>query len=224
MLDWSVAVFFDASAITRQATTVVLIVALLTLLVTGLVWIVMDRRLRLHAQLRGERAAALRLERRVLDRTRELTQANTLLGEEVKKREAAEAELRRTQDELVQTAKLATLGQISAALSHEFNQPLAVIRSQVDNAGMLVQRGRCEEAGDSLRKITAMVERMATISRTLKGFARKPGTQTSAVPVGPVIDETLMLLSLRIKRGNATLDFRRPLRDLAVRADAVLLE
>ncbi|PTW59422.1 two-component system C4-dicarboxylate transport sensor histidine kinase DctB [Breoghania corrubedonensis] len=224
VLDWSVAVFFDASSVTRQAATAALIAILATLIVTGLVWIVLERRLRLQARLRGERAAALRLERRVRDRTRDLRRANQRLGEEVRERETAERELRRTQDELVQTAKLATLGQMSAALSHEFNQPLAVIRSQADNAGLLVQRGRCEEAGESLRKITAMVERMATISRTLKGFARKSGTQTRTVPVGPVIDETLMLLSPRIKGGQTAISFERPPRDLAVRADSVLLE
>lgn len=224
VLDWSVAVFFDASAVTRQAATAALIAILLTLIVTGLAWIVAERRLRLQARLRGERAAALRLERRVRDRTRDLTRANQRLGEEVREREAAEAELRRTQDELVQTAKLATLGQMSAALSHEFNQPLAVIRSQADNAELLVQRGRCAEAGESLRKIAAMVDRMATISRTLKGFARKPGTQTQPVPVGPVIDEALMLLSPRIKRSQAQISFERPPRELAVAADAVLLE
>ncbi len=224
VLGWSVAVFFDASSVTRQVTTAVLIAVLLTLLATGLVWIIVERRMRVDAQLRGERAAALRLERRVRDRTRDLTRANARLGEEVREREAAETELRRTQDELVQTAKLATLGQMSAALSHEFNQPLAVIRSQADNADMLLQRGRTEEAGESLRKITAMVERMATISRTLKGFARKPGSEAGPVAVGPVIDEALMLLSPRIKRSNARVDFTRPVLDLAVRADAILLE
>ncbi len=224
VLGWSVAVFFDASSVTRQVTTAVLIAVLLTLLATGLVWIIVERRMRVDAQLRGERAAALRLERRVRDRTRDLTRANARLGEEVREREAAETELRRTQDELVQTAKLATLGQMSAALSHEFNQPLAVIRSQADNADMLLQRGRTEEAGESLRKITAMVERMATISRTLKGFARKPGSEAGPVAVGPVIDEALMLLSPRIKRSNARVDFSRPVLDLAVRADAILLE
>ncbi len=224
VLGWSVAVFFDASSVTRQVTTAVLIAVLLTLLATGLVWIIVERRMRVDAQLRGERAAALRLERRVRDRTRDLTRANARLGEEVREREAAETELRRTQDELVQTAKLATLGQMSAALSHEFNQPLAVIRSQADNADMLLQRGRAEEAGESLRKITAMVERMATISRTLKGFARKPGSEAGPVAVGPVIDEALMLLSPRIKRSNARVDFTRPVLDLAVRADAILLE
>ncbi len=224
VLGWSVAVFFDASSVTRQVTTAVLIAVLLTLLATGLIWIVVERRLRMDAQLRGERAAALRLERRVRDRTRDLTLANARLGEEVREREAAEAELRRTQDELVQTAKLATLGRMSAALSHEFNQPLAVIRSQADNADMLLQRGRTEEAGDSLRKITAMVERMATISRTLKGFARKPGGEAAPVAVGPVIDEALMLLSPRIKRSNSRIEFLRPPLELAVRADAILLE
>lgn len=224
VLGWSVAVFADTTLAGREAATATVVAILLCIVASGILWALIERRRQFVQRMRSQRAAALRLERRVRDRTRDLTEANAHLAHEVGEREATERELRRTQDELVQTAKLATLGQMAAALSHEFNQPLAIIRSHADNAETLLQRGRSEAAGESLRKITAMVERMAKISRTLKGFARKPGKDVQPVLVAPVLDEAMMLLSPRIKGSAAQVCIERPEEGLAVAADHVRLE
>jgi two-component system, NtrC family, C4-dicarboxylate transport sensor histidine kinase DctB len=224
VLGWSVAVFADTTSASREAATATIVAILLCVVASGVLWTLIERRRLFVQRMRSQRASALRLERRVRDRTRDLTEANAHLAHEVGEREATERELRRTQDELVQTAKLATLGQMSAALSHEFNQPLAIIRSHAENAEILLQRGRSEAAGESLRKIIAMVERMAKISRTLKGFARKPGKEVQPVLVVPVVDEAMMLLSPRIKRSDASVHFERPEAGLAVAADHVRLE
>ncbi|AXS41953.1 ATP-binding protein [Breoghania sp. L-A4] len=224
VLGWSVAVFADATAASREAATATAVAILLCVIASGVVWALLERRRQFVRHMRSQRASALRLERRVRDRTRDLTKANARLAREVAERQATEAALRRAQDDLVQTAKLATLGQMSAALSHEFNQPLAIIRSHADNAEILLQRGRADAAGESLRKIAGMVDRMARISGTLKGFARKPGKDVQPVPVGPVIDEALMLLSPRIKRSDAEVRFNRPGADLAAIGDHIRLE
>jgi phosphoglycerate-specific signal transduction histidine kinase len=72
------------------------------------------------------------------------------LREEVEERRATETRLRNTQAELVQAGKLAALGQMSAALSHEFNQPLAAVKAYADNADTFLERGRVAEARDNV--------------------------------------------------------------------------
>lgn len=208
LLGWQVIAFADTTAARSQAFKATAIAVLACLLFSGIGWVALERRQAGLRRMREDRLSALRLERRVRQRTRDLSEANTRLASEVREREAAEEELRRMQADLVQAAKMATLGQMSAALSHEFNQPLAAIRSNADNAKQFLGLGRLDKAGTGLDKIIVMVERMAEISRILKGFSRRAGTRLGPIAVKPVIDEALMLLSPRLKQTGARLEVR----------------
>lgn len=221
---WRLRVYADTALARAQMINMVLAAVLVGLVATAVVGFLVERRRGLAQQMRNDRAAALRLERRVRDRTRALTHSNMRLAEEVREREATEEELRRTQSELVQAAKLAALGQMSAALSHEFNQPLAAIRSYADNASLLIERDRKSDASKNLQRITRLVDRLAGLSRHLKTFARKPGTTTQPVLVAPVIGETLMLLSPRLKKADVVVDVVYDDRDVVVDAGQVRLE
>ena len=135
----------------------------------------------------------------VRDRTRALSVTNQSLSQEVEVRREAEDRLRKTQDELVQTAKLAALGQMSTALSHEYNQPLAAIRSYADNAIRFLERGATSEVSGNLVRINGLVDRMAELSRTLLSFSRKPGATIGPVPLGTIVDEALLLARPRAR-------------------------
>lgn len=224
LLGWTVATFSDTTLAHSQAEKATIIALLACLLLCGIGWVALERRRATLRRMRDDRAAALRLERRVRERTHDLSEANRRLASEVKEREAAEAELRQTQAELVQAAKLATLGRMSAALSHEFNQPLAAIRSNAENAQILLSRDMGPKAEGNLAKIIAMVERMAEISRTLKGFSRRAGTETKPVRLNAVVDEALMLLSPRIKRSRIEILVERPQGDPIALAGHIRLE
>lgn len=137
-------------------------------------------------RLRRDRASAIRLERQVRDRTKALSDSN--------------ASLRQAQSELVQSAKLAALGQMSATLSHEYNQPLAAIRTYADNARLLIERGRTGPADEAIGHIAGLVDRMSELSRTLLGFARRPGVTVQPVNLGAVVDEALLLAGPRAKK------------------------
>ncbi|MBC2861214.1 ATP-binding protein [Stappia sp. 28M-7] len=205
VLDWQVAAFADTGDARSQSQKVAAIAVLICLLASVVGWVAADRRVAVLRRLREDKIAASRLERKVRLRTRDLSEANARLAREVSEREAAEAELRNMQADLVQAAKMATLGQMSAALSHEFNQPLAAIRSNADNAKQFLERDMRERVGSALDRIVLMVERMAEISRVLKGFSRRAGTDLRPTALKPVIDEAMMLLSPRVKQGRAQL-------------------
>ena len=90
------------------------------------------RRARVREMIRGRallQQAYAELNRRVEERTADLSEANEQLQKEVGDRIRAEQELRAAHDELIQASKLAALGQMAAGITHELNQPLAALRS-----------------------------------------------------------------------------------------------
>ncbi|SHM87409.1 sensor histidine kinase [Roseibium suaedae] len=224
VLGWRVMTFADTTEARRQSARAMVISLLLCVIVLGFVWIWLSRREEFGRRQRLDRAAALRLERRVRTRTAELSAANAQLEQEVRDREQAEAELRQAQAELVQAAKLATLGKMSAALSHEYNQPLAAIRSDAEVAEMLIARGMPEKALANLTRIGGMVGRMAEIARTLKGFTRRSGTEIKPVSLRQVIDEALLLLMPQIKQSGVAFETDLPADDIIVSAGQIRLE
>ena len=110
------------------------------------------------------------------------------------------AELRAAQAELVHAEKLAALGQMSAGLVHEFNQPLAAMRTLSDNAVVLLERERHGEARDNLVRIGPLVERIARLTNQLRGFAYKSQASFGVVRVRDVVDRSLALLSERTRK------------------------
>jgi two-component system C4-dicarboxylate transport sensor histidine kinase DctB len=152
-----------------------------------------------------QRSAREELERRVEERTADLATVNRQLESEVAERTATEVRLRQTQSDLVQAGKLAALGQMSAALSHEFNQPLAAIRTYADNAATLIDRDRVPDARDNLSRISSLTERMASIARHLRNFARKPNEKLGPVSVADVVRDTLEIVNWRLKAAGAEL-------------------
>ncbi|MFD1746761.1 ATP-binding protein [Rhizobium helianthi] len=202
---WTVNVLTDTASARAQAQTVV-IAGLLLLCLAGLGFaILMQRRARLAERMHMQEAAQVELERRVEERTSDLARVNRRIEEEIAERRATEQQLRQTQADLIQAGKLAGLGQMSAALSHEFNQPLAAAKTYSDSAEVLIERGRLDEARDNIRRISALIDRMASISRHLRNFARKPNEKLSAVPLDEVIRDTLEIVAARLKSAGAEL-------------------
>ncbi|MDF1609214.1 ATP-binding protein [Hoeflea sp. YIM 152468] len=199
LLEWDLHVLADPAPV-ESARLNAAAIATLACLLAGLVMLTVLRRYEMGIiRARRDRAIALRLERVVRDRTRALSITNRSLSQEVEVRRQAEARLHKTQNELIQTAKLAALGQMSAALSHEYNQPLAAIRTYADNALKFLERGATSEVSGNLTRINGLVERMAELSRTLLSFSRKPGATIGPVPLGTVIEEALLLARPRAR-------------------------
>lgn len=164
------------------------------------------------------------LESRVLARTSELTETNRLLRREIVDRQRTEIALKKTRSELIHAAKLAALGQMSAGINHELNQPLAAIRSYADNGKQFLDKGRTQEAMGNLEQIGELTERMAQICSQLKLFSRKSSGQMTVVPVHGVIDGALEILGPAIKKSGTAVYVDLSPENLEVKANNVLLQ
>ncbi|MEM6636406.1 MAG: ATP-binding protein [Pseudomonadota bacterium] len=197
----------------------------MAILIAGLIGAVLVlRRARMRDHLRSRAAAQAELEERVRARTADLNQANAQLRTEIIERTTAEQQLRKTQTELVQAGKLAALGQMSAALSHEMNQPLAAVKSYADNAATFLDRDRTAEARDNVRRISDMADRMATIAAHLRNFARRPQDGVGPIEAVSVIDEAAAILDARLRQTGATVEFQRPDTPIWVRGGRLRLQ
>lgn len=113
---------------------------------------------------------------------------------------AARAQLQRVNDEL-HTTRMAVLGQMSAGITHELNQPLAALRTLSGNAIVFLERGRPDEAASNLQIIAQLTDHMGKITSQLKNFARKSSAEMRPVDVPAVVAEALFLLgqSMRVE-------------------------
>ncbi len=171
-------------------------------------------RLRSVRKAAADRSYRTELERAVTERTRDLS-------EEMRERQAAQARLSQMQADLVQANKLATMGQITAGVAHEINQPLATIRLLAENAQVMQP---CGPASDNLTRIARMTDRIGQITDQLRGFARKATGQVSAVPLRPVIEASLLLTASRRKAGDIAIHLPEMPEGLAVMGEQVRLE
>jgi len=202
---WKVTVLLDTALARRQAIVFTLAVMLALGLLMALAAALWQRRARLRDRLAMQAAARAELERRVAARTAELAALNARLGAEVAERAAAEANLRQAQADLIQAAKLAALGQMSAALSHEFNQPLAAVRNYAETLPALVERGRTDEARRNAGRILALVDRMAALGRDLRNFARTPERGVGRASLPEVIRAASEIAGPRLRAVGADL-------------------
>ena len=146
------------------------------------------------------------------------------LNNEIIERQKMEQTLRDTQKELIQTAKLAVLGQLSASISHELNNPLAAIRSYADNALVFLQREQHQSTQDNLQRIIHLTERMAKISSQLKFFARKSSGELHTVPLRNVINMAVELVKPQLKNNQISITVDDANIDVKVNVDQVQLE
>ncbi|WP_241560796.1 sensor histidine kinase [Bordetella avium] len=186
--------------------------------------IIYYRRRLSHERVRAQSAAKTRLERRVHIRTRQLRSSNEQLLAQIDERERAETRLHEMQDELVQANKLALLGQVAAGVAHEINQPLSAIRAYADNAGTFLKRGDGSSALKNLRTIAQLTERIGGITGELRAFSRKAAAHIAPLALRDAVGGALLLMSPRLQRQNAVLDYTPPPACLRVWADRMRLE
>ncbi len=179
------------------------VVALVGLAVAAMLFWALERR-RVLAE------ANATLESRVNARTAELSGANKALRREVAERQEAEAALKQAQADLVQAGKLSALGQMSAGISHELNQPLMAISQFADNGALLIERGKVDAASGNLRRIAELAGRMGRIIRNLRAFARQENEPVRRIDVVAVVETAVEMTEARLAKDGITLDWNPP--------------
>jgi two-component system C4-dicarboxylate transport sensor histidine kinase DctB len=200
LLGWRLHVMNSYDPIIKQRNNALIVALLCLMLLVMTAWMWVSRQQRLLEEKRSQQAFALRLERQVKQRTHELTLINERLGIEVEERKLVEKNLREAQEELIQTAKLAGIGQMSTALAHEYNQPLAAIRSYTDNALAFIDNDKVDTAVDNLHRINLLIDKMANLTKTVRNFAHRADTKLKRISLDEVMDELFILVSPQAKK------------------------
>lgn len=114
--------------------------------------------------------------------------------------------LEKVQTALVQSAKLATIGQLSAGINHEINQPLSAINTYLASAKRLLAKGNYEALSQSLVIIEGLVERVHKIVGQLKHFSKPSGMQLRPYPLAALVNNALMISSAQLKQDNVQVE------------------
>jgi two-component system C4-dicarboxylate transport sensor histidine kinase DctB len=154
----------------------------------------------------------------------ELRLLNARLSREIAEREKVQKNLEVAELTLAQSSKLAALGEMSAAVSHELNQPLAAMKTYLAGARLLLQRKRPDEALSSFQRIDDLIDRMGAITRQLKSYARKGGEAFEPVDLRNCLSSALSMMEPQLKLRVVRITRTLPRAPVMVMADRIRLE
>lgn len=154
----------------------------------------------------------------------ELRILNLRLQREVAAREKAQQELTVAEQTLAQSSKLAVLGEMSAAVSHELNQPLAAMKTYMAGARLLLTRRRAEEALVAIQRIDDLIDRMAAITRQLKSYARKGGDAFAPVDLRDCVTGAVAMMEPRLRERRVLVVRTLPKEPVLAMGDRLRLE
>lgn len=208
---WKMIAFTSYDSVRERVNAVLALEIMGFAILLALVFYALSRRARRQSQeLRAESA--------------ELRQLNTRLSREIAEREKAQQDLAVAEQTIAQSSKLAALGEMSAAVSHELNQPLAAMKTYLAGAKLLLQRARVEEALSSFQRIDDLIGRMGAITRQLKSYARKGGEAFEPVDLRVALSEALSMMEPQLKIRKLHISRTMPRSPVMVMADRIRLE
>ena len=208
---WNLVTFSSYDSVRQRVNGVLALILTGFALLIALGFYLLSRRNALQSLLARRESAKLRA-------------LNARLSAEVAERKRVQEELKETEQSLAQSSKLAALGEMSAAVSHELNQPLAAMRTYLAGAKLLLQRRRAEEALSSFQRIDDLIERMGAITRQLKSYARKGGEAFEPVDLRAALKSALTLMEPQLRRDDVRLSQILPEEPVTVMADRLRLE
>jgi two-component system C4-dicarboxylate transport sensor histidine kinase DctB len=154
----------------------------------------------------------------------ELRALNARLQREIAERKKMQDQLEVAEQTLAQSSKLAALGEMSAAVSHELNQPLAAMKTYLAGARLLLRRSRPDEALSSFVRIDDLIERMGAITRQLKSYARKGGEALAPVNMGDALMSALSMMEPQLKVRKVEITRTMPDKPVMVMGDRMRIE
>ncbi len=154
----------------------------------------------------------------------ELRQLNQRLQREIAERQRAERNLEVAEQSLAQSSKLAALGEMATAVSHELNQPLAAMKTYLAGSRLLLQRRRPDEALSSFQRINDLIDRMATITRQLKSYAHKGGEGFQRVDLRDAVMASLAMMEPQLRSRSIAITRSQPDEPVVVSGDRMRIE
>ncbi|HET9304426.1 MAG TPA: GAF domain-containing protein [Candidatus Sulfotelmatobacter sp.] len=130
-------------------------------------------------------------------------------------------DLRKTQEQLLQSEKMSAVGQLIAGVAHELNNPLTAI---LGYAQLLETEGLNERAADYVTKLFKQAQRTHRVVQNLLSFARQRKPQRDEVDIRKVLDETVALRDYDLKINNIRVDRDVPSEPAMVVADPHQIE
>ncbi|MDO5606426.1 MAG: ATP-binding protein [Paracoccus sp. (in: a-proteobacteria)] len=208
---WRMYNFTTYESIRDRVLTVLAIEAMLFAVLAAILFYVVSRRAQRRSVAYMRESADLRA-------------LNARLTREIAERERVQRELRVAEQTVQQSSKLAALGEMSAGVSHELNQPLAAMKTYLAGARLLLDRGRPEEALSSFQRIDDLVDRMGTITRQLKSYARKGGEAFEPVDLRAALSSALTMMEPQLRSRPIRIQRNLPRRPVMVYCDRIRLE
>jgi two-component system NtrC family sensor kinase len=130
-------------------------------------------------------------------------------------------DLRKTQEQLLQSEKMSAVGQLIAGVAHELNNPLTAI---LGYAQLLESEGLNQRAQDFVAKLFKQAQRTHRVVQNLLSFARQRKPEREEVDIRNVLNETLVLRDYDLKTNNIRVELEIPSERLTVVADPHQIE
>ena len=211
LLNWNISSFASYSGVREKVNTILAFEILILLFLIVLSLYLLNRKNIVRLNLFEEE-------------TFQLKELNKRLTEEIKQRKRVEKNLLAVEQTLEQHSKLAALGEMSAAISHELNQPLAAMKTYLAGASLLLKRNRPNETVTALMRIDDLIQRMGRITKQLKSFARKNTESFVALNFNEAFLSAIAIMEPQLKQTNVKLETFIEPEPIIIMADQQRLE
>lgn len=209
--NWRLTYFAGLEDVRARVNAVLALIIMVLALLLALAFYLLSRRARAE-------------NRRVRRESDELRALNRRLSAEIAARQRVERNLKDAEQSLEQASKLAALGQMSAAVSHELNQPLAAMKTYLAGARLLLNRKRADEALSSFQRIDDLIERMGGITRQLKSYARKSDLDHEPVDLRDSVRAALAMMAPQLGKMSVNITTTLPSEPVMIEADPLRIE
>jgi signal transduction histidine kinase len=144
---------------------------------------------------------------RLLTNIRERERVEAALREQLTERKRTEEALREAQAELAHVTRVMTMGELTALIAHEINQPLAAVVTNA-NACLRWLMGpipNLDEAREALARITRDGNRASDVIGRIRALVKKSGTEKARLDLNEAIQEVVGLVQSEIQKSGVTL-------------------
>jgi C4-dicarboxylate-specific signal transduction histidine kinase len=140
------------------------------------------------------------LESKVRERTAELASANDKLRSEMNEHQRAEEALQKAQAELAHVSRLMTLGELTASISHEVNQPIAAVvtNGQVCLRLLALETPRPDDVRTTVERIVRDANRASEVIQRIRALAKRSEPQMVSLDINDVIREATLLVQREV--------------------------